>query len=190
MFDDFPEIWIVDFEFIADRGERPDPVCLVAWELRSGQELRLWRDQLGSTPPYPTDASSLFVAYYASAELGCHLALGWPIPARILDLFAEFRNRTNGLETPAGAGLLGALLHFGLDSMAAAAKDSMRALVLRGGPWVDEEKAQILGSPDFRLLRGRRCRADATVGCHASPHRSPARVVAWSLHGCRCCHGI
>jgi DNA polymerase family A len=144
MFDDFPEIWIADFEFIADRGERPDPVCLVAWELRSGRELRLWRDQLGSTPPYPTDASSLFVAYYASAELGCHLALGWPIPARILDLFAEFRNRTNGLETPAGAGLLGALLHFGLDSMAAAAKDSMRALVLRGGPWVDEEKAQIL----------------------------------------------
>ncbi len=76
--------------------------------------------------------------------MGCHLALDWPMPARILDLFAEFRNRTNGLETPAGAGLLGALVHFGLDSMTAAAKDSMRALVLRGGPWMDDEKARIL----------------------------------------------
>ena len=33
------------------------------------------------------------------AELGCFLALGWPMPARILDLFAEFRATTNGLRT-------------------------------------------------------------------------------------------
>jgi hypothetical protein len=144
IFDVFREIWIVDFEFVADRGERPEPICLVAWELRSGRELRLWRDQLGPTPPYSVDAGSLFVAYYASAELGCHLALGWPMPARILDLFAEFRDRTNGLETPAGASLLGALTYFGLDSMAVAAKDSMRALVLRGEPWTDDEQARIL----------------------------------------------
>jgi DNA polymerase I len=144
MFDAFREIWMVDFEFVADRGERPEPICLVAWELRSGRELRLWRGQFGPTPPYSVDAGSLFVAYYASAELGCHLALGWPMPARILDLYVEFRSRTNGLETPAGAGLLGALTYFGLDSMAVAAKDSMRALVLRGGPWMDDEKGRIL----------------------------------------------
>ncbi len=45
MFDEFREIWLVDFEFTAERGERPDPVCFVAYELRGGQELRLWRDQ-------------------------------------------------------------------------------------------------------------------------------------------------
>ena len=44
------------------------------------------------------------MAYYASAELGCFLALGWPMPARILDLFAEFRAATNGLPTPVRRG--------------------------------------------------------------------------------------
>ena len=51
----------------------------------------------------------LFVAYYAPAELSCFLALGWPLPARILDLYIEFRAETNGLALPIGRGLLGAL---------------------------------------------------------------------------------
>src|SRR5262245_2946568 len=110
----FREIWAVDFEFIADPGENPDPVCFVARKLSSGMRLRLWRDELGLVPPYPTDADSLFIAYYASAELGCHLSLGWPIPERILDLFTEFRNARNGLPTPSGSGLIGALIYYGL----------------------------------------------------------------------------
>jgi hypothetical protein len=85
----------------------------------------------------------LFVAYYASAELGCYRVLGWPIPERILDLFTEFRARTNGLDTPAGNSLLGALAYFGLDGMGAAEKEDMRALILRGGPWSDDERAAI-----------------------------------------------
>ena len=90
------------------------------------------------------DADTLFVAYYASAELGCHLALGWPVPARILDLYAEFRDRTNGLTTPAGYGLLGGLTYFGLDTIGATEKADMRTLVMTGGPWSDVERAQIL----------------------------------------------
>ena len=34
------------FEFSAPPGERPDPVCLVAREFRSGRTLRLWQDDL------------------------------------------------------------------------------------------------------------------------------------------------
>src|SRR5262249_22692583 len=120
------------------------PVCLVALELRSGRLIRLWRDEFGSEPPYPADPDTLFVAYYASAELGCHLALGWPQPARILDLFVEFRNRTNGLETPSGAGLIGALTYFGLNAMDVVEKAEMRDLVMRGGPWSAEQRAAIL----------------------------------------------
>ena len=52
----YEEIWVVDFEFISKPGQRPDVVCLVAHELRSGRTLRLWRDQLGPAPPYRTDA--------------------------------------------------------------------------------------------------------------------------------------
>ena len=138
------EIWAADFEFMVGAGERPVPVCLCARELRSGREVRLWQDEFGQLPPYPTGAHSLFVAYYASAELGCHLALGWPMPERILDPFTEFRCRTNGLETPAGVGIIGALTAFGLDAIGATEKKDMRDLVMRGGPWTDDERAAIL----------------------------------------------
>jgi DNA polymerase I len=66
------------------------------------------------------------------------------MPMCILDLFVEFRNLTNGIPTIAGAGLLGALTHFGLDGMGATEKDDMRALILGGGPWSDGERAAIL----------------------------------------------
>ena len=140
----YPETWLVDFEFWSAPGENPVPVCLVAWELRSGRKIRLLREDFGPTPPYPTGPDSLFVAYYASAEIGCHLALGWPVPKRVLDLFVEFRNHTNGLPTLAGAGLLGALAHFGLDGIGAVEKNAMRDLVLRGGPWSSDERTAIL----------------------------------------------
>lgn len=140
----FPEIWAVDFEFGAKPGENPEPVCLVAWELRSGRKVRLWRDDFGGAPPYPTGPDTLFIAYYASAEISCHLALAWPVPARVLDLFTEFRNRTNGIPTGSGASLLGALAFHGLDGIGTVEKDEMRALILQGGPWSDTERAAVL----------------------------------------------
>jgi DNA polymerase I len=140
----FAEIWVVDFEFGSEPGENPDPVCLAAWELRSGRKVRLWRDEFGAAPPCPTGPTALFVAYYASAEIACHLALDWPVPQRVLDLFTEFRNRTNGVPPENGSGLLGALAYHGLDGIGAVEKDEMRDLVLRGGPWTDAEREAIL----------------------------------------------
>ena len=95
---------------------------MVAKELRSGQTWRLWRGEFPSMPPFPIGPDALFAAFYASAELGCFRALGWPMPANILDLFAEFRDRTNGLTTLAGSGLVGALTYFGLDRIGAREK--------------------------------------------------------------------
>jgi hypothetical protein len=127
----YREIWCLDFEFRAPDGERPEPHCMVARELRSGRELRLWRDELEyGRPPFRLDDEVLFVAYYASAELGCFLALGWPMPARVLDLYVEFRATTNGLRTPCGSGLLGALAYYGLDSMVADEKEELRGLAM------------------------------------------------------------
>jgi hypothetical protein len=142
--DAFREIVAVDFEFAVTPGNRPEPVCLVAHELRSGRRFRIWQDQFEPAPPYATGPDVLFVAFYASAELGCYRVLGWQMPERILDLFCEFRARTNGLETPAGAGLLGALAYFGLDAIGATEKKEMRDLVLRGGPWTADEQVAIL----------------------------------------------
>jgi DNA polymerase I len=152
--DAYPAIVVADFEFefgghtsfgdASRSGERPRPVCMVARELRSRQTWRLWRDEFGPLPPFPIGPDALFVAFYASAELGCFRALGWPKPASILDLFGEFRDRTNGLSTPAGAGLVGALTYFGLDTIGSQEKDELRALVLRGGPWSEQERTAIL----------------------------------------------
>ena len=144
LLDAFNEVWAIDFEFQSAPGERPVPVCLVGQELRTDRKLRLWCDDFGALPPYSTKAHSLFVAYYASAELGCHLSLGWPMPDRILDLFVEFRCLTNGRETPAGNSLLGALTYYGLDNIGAAEKEEMRELILRGGPWTQGEQTAIL----------------------------------------------
>src|SRR5579864_974065 len=142
----FRQIWLSDFEFVALPGERPEPVCLVARELRTNQELRIFRDELFGihAPVYPLGPDVLHVHYYSSAEMGCHLALGWPPPARILDLHAEFRNRTAGLTTPHGRGLLGALQWYGLDAMAVVEKEAMRTLIQRGGPWSASEREAIL----------------------------------------------
>jgi DNA polymerase I len=128
----FREIVVADFEFTALPGERPVPVCMVAHELRSGRRFRIFQNQFGPAPPYATGSDVLFVSYYASAELGCYRALGWPIPQRILDLFTEFRDRTNGLWTPSGAGLLGALIYFGFDAMNAAEKKDLQEAIGNG----------------------------------------------------------
>jgi DNA polymerase I len=144
LLDCFREVVAVDFEFIATAGNRPIPICLVAHELRSGHRFRIWQDQFGPAPPYATGPGVLFVAFYASAELGCYRVLGWPMPERILDLFTEFRARTNGLDTPAGNSLLGALSYFGLDGIGAGEKEDMRALILRGPPWTEDERTAIL----------------------------------------------
>src|SRR5438874_1284948 len=119
----YRRVWQVDFEFIAGCGERPVPLCCVARELRTGTLVRLWlADGAPAAAPYDTGPATLFVAYYASAELGCHRALGWPMPARILDLCTEFRCLTSGLQVPCGRGLLGALAFHGLDALDAAEK--------------------------------------------------------------------
>lgn len=78
-----------------------------------------------------------FIAYYASAEIGCHVVLGWPPPTYVLDLFTEFRNSLNGLQLPEGLNysLIGALMAHGLEHMDVTEKKDMRELVLRGGPW-------------------------------------------------------
>ena len=46
----YREVWAVDFEFAAPPGERPQPICLVARELRTGQLVRVWEDQLRRMP--------------------------------------------------------------------------------------------------------------------------------------------
>ncbi len=142
----FDEVWLVDAEYSAQPGCRPVPICLVAKEAFTGRELRLWEDELAvaAAPPFRIDERVLFVSYAAAAEFSVFHALGWPAPSRILDLFVEFRAMTNGLKTPSGAGLLGALVYHGLPAMEGAEKTAMRDLAIRGGPFTADERQALL----------------------------------------------
>ena len=142
--DHFREVVLCDFEFVSQPGERQIPVCMVAWELSSGRKLRIWQDQFGPTPPFEIGRDVAVVSYFASAESGCFRSLGWSMPERVLDLYTEFRNLTNGWQTIAGNNLLGALAHFGLDGIGMEEKEEMQERILRGGPWLPGEPQAIL----------------------------------------------
>ena len=134
--DAFREVWTAEAGISAPPGERLDPVCLAARELRSGRSVRLGPGAIQeSGPPYSTAPDSVFVAFDAPRALGFALAAGWPSPSRVLDLRAEFRCRTSGLDTPHGAGLYAALAWHGLDSLPGAERPRLDALAARGGPW-------------------------------------------------------
>jgi hypothetical protein len=134
----FREVVVADSEFAITPGNRPQHVCLVAHELTSGRCFRIW--EFGPAPPYATGCGVLFVAYYASAELGCYKVLGWPMPLRVLDLFVEFRNKINGLDVLGGASLLGALTYHGLDGMGASEKRELQTAI-GDGSWAGKYAA-------------------------------------------------
>src|SRR5262245_54934940 len=94
----FRRVTLGDFEFRALPVERPHPICGVFRDLETGRTTRLWEDELHHRrrPPYPTQQDALFIAFNASAEMGCYLALDWSVPLLVLDLFTEFRTLTNG----------------------------------------------------------------------------------------------
>lgn len=139
----------IDFEFRPKGGIEGNPIeviCMVAYDAANRSYYRLWEDELRSLskPPFPVDSDTVLVAYFASAEMSCYEALEWDTPENILDLYVEFRNLTNGLFLPEGRSLLGALKYFGLDSISGEHKDEMRDLALRGGPFTQQEKDDLL----------------------------------------------
>lgn len=140
---------LIDFEFRPRGGIEGNPVeviCMVALNLGTNQYVRYWADDLYAmkTPPFQCTDKTVYVAYFASAELSCFEVLGWNAPENVLDLYAEFRNMTNGLYLPDGRSLLGALKYFGIAGIDSDLKDDMRALALRGGPYEATEKAALL----------------------------------------------
>ena len=141
----FKEIWFVDFEFRAPDGQTPEPRCMVAKELKSKTLKRLWlHGRRIDEPPFDLGEDTLYVAYYGSAEVGCHLSLNWPVPKNLLDLFVEFRINMNGFNPHGGFSLLGALSSFGVGHMAPTVKESMRDLAMQEGDYTEDEKVALL----------------------------------------------
>jgi DNA polymerase-1 len=170
---DFERIIFWDFEFIAKPGEHPDVVCLAWHEQPAGQTHRLWYDQLlGSAAPFRIDDKVLCICFVGNAELHCHLAKSWPLPANVLDLNTEFRCITNGRTVPAGKGLLGALAYYGLDSIGSKRKDAMRERIMKGRPFTTEEREEIL----------RYCASDVEAMVQLLPRMLPDIELDVALH--------
>ena len=145
---EFESVVLADGEVAAAPGARPVPVCFVFHELTSGKTERVWLDgEKPSRPPIDLGGDTLFVAYFASAELGVFLALNWELPVNVLDLYVEFSLMTSGRPTPCGRDLLGALAAFGIDGIEADEKEAMRDLILSkltGHAFAADEKVKIL----------------------------------------------
>jgi len=142
----FRKFYAVDFEYFGSDGEIPNIVCMVVQNLRSGEVSRHWQDDLQKmkTPPFETGEDIALVCYFAPAEVQSMLALGWGLDVSIIDLFAEFRCQTNGNPNVSRKSLVSALQFNGLDHLIPEEKDSMRDLILSGGPWSKGQRSAIL----------------------------------------------
>ena len=191
----FPSRLVVaDFEFRPREGLEGNPIEVICGCFKvynSSESATLWHDELYSltSPPFFDELGVTLVAFFAPAELACFRALGWSTDVPVIDLYAEFRILSNGLELPGGRSLLGALQYFGRPGLNIAHKEAMRQLALRGEPYTDKERASLLAycAEDVEmtlsllsvmvnlidvpraLLRGRFCSAIADMETHGTP---------------------
>ncbi len=140
---DFNNLIVIDYEFRGGDGNPQYPICSVAKDLNSGTILSHWFHHNETQPNYPIDNKTLIIAFYASAEIGCHQALNFKTPPYILDLYAEFRCLTNGAKIPCGNSLLGACAYYGIKDSDAALKEEMREYILQGS-YSEKGKRDIL----------------------------------------------
>lgn len=183
----FSSIWVVICGIGTTQGNRPRPEYIAAVSYQQPSNVvQIGAPKLFNHPvaPYPTGPQGLLVTFDANELVACHLALGWRVPDRIVDLAVEYRNATNGATRPCGPGLVGALLFYGepptqgIDGSSAPAAVARRLLAICNlfdamRPTLDLGRA---------LLRGRHMCAVARIEAYGVPV-DRARIellrVAW-----------
>jgi DNA polymerase I len=184
----FDSVWHVDFEYRQDANHHPVPVSMSAFDELSGTEIFLCRDELLKLKfaPFGTGPRDLMIAYAAIAELSCFLALGWPFPRNMLDLYVETGAFLNGRldiwPEKRRPKLIEALELFDLPSMPKARKDAMRDLILGKEEYTEEEWRQIKGynRDDVVGSLGLRAALSPTLDWPHALHRG--RYVASTTH--------
>jgi len=97
----FKDVIVLDTEFISrsEIGKSVVPVFLGAVSLVTGRE---WRIRLlpfrRIECPLPMGDDILYVGYALTAEWSAFLAMGWPLPTRSVDLYAEYMMATAHLD--------------------------------------------------------------------------------------------
>jgi hypothetical protein len=106
--------------------------------------------------PFDTGPDAVIVAYSATAELSCFLALGWPFPHHVIDLFIQMRAVVNGRSDipKQHPGLLVACEMYGISSSTSTAyKEEMRALILSKMNVADAALAAAFSSEERRSIQ-------------------------------------
>ena len=144
----------IDAEFRLDENFRPHVVCIVAHEYPSGRTRRIWLDDDPKRMvELPCDEGTVWLSYVGAAELRSMLALGHPLPKRLLDLYVENRWLHNIQESKDERkrkqeqkffSLPTTLRRFGRYAMEHEEKDEMRDLILRGGPYTEQQEQDIV----------------------------------------------
>ncbi|MGD9671450.1 MAG: DNA polymerase [Hyphomicrobiaceae bacterium] len=131
----FSSIYVIVCHLERCGGDRPSPVYSAVLDYHSCQDIQIGMPKLNRQrqPPYPTGPQALLVTIQAEDLAYVHLALGWRMPERVLDLTIEFWNMINGRNVPCGPSLAGALIWFGLPAAPAItrgdAPDQVRRLL-------------------------------------------------------------
>jgi hypothetical protein len=118
--------------------------CLCGIDLNTGAEFRQWLDGYSGPPPFPLDRSTLFVAFVAGAEIATLLARGWPMPARVFDLFQELRVVINNGLAATRLGLESGCAYYGIATIEHAAKKAMQAEAQARTFWPLEKQRELV----------------------------------------------
>ena len=140
----FEAVWVIDFEYHRPDGWLPDPLCVVARELRSGRQIERWLPKGDPGPcPYDVGPGSVLIAHGSNAEWLCHIVLGWPLPIYVLDTYAEARANLNGAEYGKD-GLLMVAARYGLPVITTAAKEEGRMIAMQGRAYAEGRKTELI----------------------------------------------
>jgi hypothetical protein len=129
----------------------------------------------------------LFIAHSASAEICCFIALGWPLPTRVLDTMVEAARLWNGKmasqlgdkESVLEPSLLKALAYFGIPCRGTGEKDAAIDLVLRGGPYTEIDNTLAYCMDDAEDA----ARLAAALTCSRSCRSSSTPLITTSTSG-------
>lgn len=182
LLEDFTNAWIVIARIMIESGEKAQPIAFVAQDIERGSLIEIGMPRLLDVrhPPYPTGPQAAICTVDVRELAAFHLALGWPMPERIIDLMIEFKLVSSG-RRPLIGGLVGALLWFGRRSTGAlspiSAPAHMRARLAAVAELLDAMKTSI--DVGRALLRGRYMCAVARIEATGIPIDEPlARKLA------------
>ncbi len=138
-------VWLIDVVCQHHAGDVSHTICMSAKNLVSGQFVREWlvnNEGESVCSPFHFDESTIVITHHSTPVVSCFLTLGWPLPVYLVDLYAEFRNISNGIYFGA-CSCADMLKFFGSSFIDAVVRLDMLQLIQRGGAYSGQEMAAL-----------------------------------------------